>query len=123
MRAARSRRSSKFRLSRPELKEVLEKGRRHAGRCIVLCVLRAGTGRKFGVTASRRVGGAVERNRAKRLMRELMRLNRDRVADGARIVAMARSGIFCNTYAEKELEYIALLGASGVLQKSVSPRD
>lgn len=113
----------KFALARPELREVLEKGRRHAGRSMVLCVMQAGTGRKFGVSASRRVGGAVERNRAKRLMREIMRLNRDRVREGARIVAIARANIFRNSFKEKELEFINLLSKSGALEKNILTRD
>lgn len=116
-------RRKKFALARTELREVLEKGRRHAGRCMVLCVARSGTGRKFGVSASRRVGGAVERNRAKRLMREIMRLNKARVSDGARIVAIARVDIFCNAFPEKELEYISLLGKAGVLEKDDTSRS
>ncbi|HOE26086.1 MAG: ribonuclease P protein component [Candidatus Aureabacteria bacterium] len=100
----------RFALSRGELREVLEKGRRRAGRCMVLCAMRADTGFRFGVSASRRVGGAVDRNRAKRLMREIIRLNAFRVRDGWRIVAIARQGIFSNTFREKELEYIRLLG-------------
>ncbi len=34
---------------------------------------------RLGIVASRRVGGAVRRNRAKRLIREVFRLNKDRV--------------------------------------------
>jgi ribonuclease P protein component len=34
---------------------------------------------RLGIVASRRVGGAVSRNRAKRLIREVFRLNKDRV--------------------------------------------
>lgn len=105
----------RFALPRGELREVLEKGRRRAGRCMVLCAMRADAGFKFGVSASRRVGGAVERNRAKRLMREIIRLNAPRVRDGWRIVAIARQGIFSKTFREKELEYIDLLGAIGAL--------
>lgn len=113
----------KFALARPELREVLENGRRHAGRCMVLCVMRAGAGLKFGVSASRRVGGAVERNRAKRLMREIMRLNRDRVRSGARIVAIARVDIFHNSFKEKELEFINLLSKSGAIEENTLTRD
>ena len=40
----------------------------------------------------------------------IIRLNAFRVRDGWRIVAIARQGIFSNTFREKELEYIRLLG-------------
>lgn len=35
---------------------------------------------RLGVIASRRVGGAVTRNRARRIVREVFRLNKDRLA-------------------------------------------
>ena len=109
---------AQFGLPRGELRQVLEKGRRHAGRCLVLCAMHTGPGLKFGVSASRRVGGSVERNRAKRLMREIIRLNAHRVHDGWRIVAIARQGIFYNTFRENELEYLKLLGEIGALALS-----
>lgn len=108
----------KFALARKGLREVLEKGHRHAGRHMVLCVMRAGAERRFAVSASRRVGGAVERSRAKRLMREIIRRNAERVCGGWRIVAIARAGIFSNTFIEKELEYIKLLDKCGALKGS-----
>ena len=121
MRAARAERWKNFVLSRPDLREVLEKGRRRAGRCMVVCVLRGGKGRRFGVSASRRVGSAVERNRAKRILRELMRLHRGRIADGTWIVAIARTGIFANTFEGKEIEYLSLLGKSGAIREKSAP--
>jgi len=50
-----------------------------------------GSGRRLGLTVSRRVGNAVQRNRVKRRLREFFRLNKDRlpVAD---IVIIAQPG-------------------------------
>jgi ribonuclease P protein component len=44
------------------------------GRFFTMLLLRNGTaGARLGIVASRKLGGAVERNRAKRLIRELFR--------------------------------------------------
>jgi ribonuclease P protein component len=65
----------KFRLTRStDFKRVRRTGKSYAHPFIVL-VVKANEASKtrIGVTASRSVGGAVKRNRAKRLMREAMR--------------------------------------------------
>lgn len=49
--------------------------------------------RRLGVVASRRVGNAVLRARAKRLLRETFRLNQDILPENCDVVLMARSAI------------------------------
>jgi ribonuclease P protein component len=67
---------------RPEFQRVSAKGRRAALPGLVLQALRrpeaedageSGGGIRLGLTASRKVGGAVERNRARRRLRALAR--------------------------------------------------
>lgn len=48
---------------------------------------------RLGIVASRRVGNAVARNRAKRLLRELFRLHRHELPDGLDLVAIAHASI------------------------------
>ncbi|MBN2069081.1 MAG: ribonuclease P protein component [Opitutales bacterium] len=50
--------------------------------------------RRFGVIASRRIGGAVQRNRAKRLMREVFRARREVLPESCDVVIVARARIF-----------------------------
>ena len=58
-----------------DFKRVRTSGKSYAHPLVVLVALPAMDGRlRVGVTAGRSVGGAVQRNRAKRLLREAMRL-------------------------------------------------
>jgi len=68
---------------------------------------------RLGITASRKVGGAVERNRAKRLVREFFRLHRAKLQPGSDIVVIVRAGAdkLSLEHAEEELASI-LLGDS-----------
>ncbi len=75
----------RMRLLRPkEFLEVRRKGRRYFTRSFIVYTLANGLETsRLGITASARVGGAVQRNRVKRLIREFFRLNRERIsADG-----------------------------------------
>jgi ribonuclease P protein component len=51
----------------------------------------ASSGPRLGVTVSRKVGGAVVRNRVKRTLREWFRRTRSQLPDGTDWVVIARS--------------------------------
>lgn len=67
---------------------------RYPGQFMVLC-LRSGpaAAMRLGVVASRNLGGAVIRNRAKRRLREVFRLCRPRLCGAYDVILLARSGI------------------------------
>ncbi len=48
---------------------------------------------RFGIVASRRLGGAVKRNRIKRILREVVRLREDLKSMGIDMVIIARKGM------------------------------
>ena len=88
-----------FRITRRrDYQHVYEHGIRVPGRRLVVFVLLRddGGGARLGVTASRRVGSAARRNRAKRLIREASRRHRaefgpvDLVVNAYRSAAEAR---------------------------------
>jgi ribonuclease P protein component len=90
---ATARRSKRGRLSRSaEFDRVFRQGRSIANRVLVLYAFpRAEEGEpRLGVSVSRRVGGAVERNHVKRLLREAFQLESGALPDGVDVVVVAR---------------------------------
>jgi len=74
-----------------EYHAVFQNGTKRVGKAFVCYVARReGQGRKFGFAVSRRVGGAVVRNRVKRYLREIYRAHRTRLAGDIHIVIVAR---------------------------------
>ena len=70
---------------------------------------------RLGVVASRKVGGAVSRNRAKRLLRETFRRNRPTRQVSADLVLVARRAILGVGLAQVEASFSRAIGR--VLEK------
>jgi ribonuclease P protein component len=66
-----------------------------------------GTAPRLGVAATRKLGSAVERNRAKRLARELFR--RHKIAAGQDIIIVPRREMLDAPFATLEADYVAAL--------------
>lgn len=92
-----ARRSKRGRLSRSaEFDRVFRQGRSHGNRVLVLYgfpradVAASGDAPRLGLSVSRRVGGAVERNHVKRLLREAFEQEAARLPAGHDVVIVAR---------------------------------
>jgi ribonuclease P protein component len=93
--------------SRRQYVAVYEKGRRMASTSLVLFGLPNSRGEcRLGITVTRKVGGAVQRNRIKRIMREVFRRHRESLAPSLDLVVNARPGFAEKTTAEIEQEFL-----------------
>jgi ribonuclease P protein component len=95
--------------------------RREGQRAVLGCLvanwrrLPAGATTRLGVVTSRKVGGAVVRNRARRLMREVFRLHQRELAEPVDLVLVARRSIAGRGLAEVEKDFLATMGRAGLL--------
>lgn len=72
---------------------------------------------RVGITVSKKLGGAVIRNRVRRRLREVYRLHEDRFSSGWDIVVVARSRCIHADFATLTNAYLSLAEKAGVLKK------
>ena len=89
---------------RAEFQEVYERGARIHGRYATVFVLanHRAVGR-LGIAATKKLGGAVQRNRAKRLIREVFR--RNNIAPGFDVVVVPKREMLDATLTILEADY------------------
>jgi ribonuclease P protein component len=109
----------RFRLQRPaDFEQLRKNGRRwnHPLALLIVYQTQLPTNR-FAFSASKRVGNAVARNRAKRLLREAVRTHLKAVSPGWDFLFVARSATAETTFAEVEEAVLQLLKRANVLEK------
>jgi ribonuclease P protein component len=68
---------------------------------------------RLGIVASRRIGGSVQRNRAKRLIREVFRQNKRTAVAGSDIVVIPRAELVKAEFSSIEADYRSILQRHG----------
>lgn len=112
----------RYRLRSSErFREVRRLGRSRKDRLVILVYLPNDLPySRIGFTASRRVGNAVKRNRARRLLRESIRLRLDRIAPGWDLVFIARPPIVKATFHQVSASCERLLEQAHLLTEEPS---
>lgn len=89
----------------------------HANSCLVLYVRKNRTAaNRVGITVSKKLGKAHVRNRTRRRLREVYRLNEDRFLPGWDIVVVARTKAIHVSFADLTAAYLSLAEKSGILK-------
>ena len=78
--------------------------------------LAAECGSRLGVVTSRKVGSAVARNRARRLLREAFRLHQHELAQPLELVLVARPSIAGKGFADVEQDFLTTLRKAKLLK-------
>ena len=105
------------RLTRPgDFEQVKKNGRVQHGRLLTLSsVDNQGSSFRAGFITSRRVGGAVVRNRIRRRLREIVRKHQALILDGVWVVTIARMQAARADYHELEAEWLRLARRAFIL--------
>ncbi|MAM84889.1 MAG: ribonuclease P protein component [Acidobacteria bacterium] len=101
---------------RPDYQRISQKGFRTRGRYLTLLISPNDLPRsRLGIIASRRLGGATQRNRAKRLVRELFR--RTKASAGFDVVVLPRLEFLKVDFISLESDYQSTLARQASRQR------
>ncbi|MBI4753746.1 ribonuclease P protein component [Candidatus Desantisbacteria bacterium] len=116
-------------LQAAEFSAVYSRGMAYHHRFLVLFILKvtpptetlgqthgAAPTRRVGIVAGKKTGGAVKRNRAKRLLREAYRLNKNKLIQGLDMVLVAKKGLPELTFVEVEKDLLYLFKRANIIK-------
>jgi ribonuclease P protein component len=96
---------------KPEFDQIIRQGKKTVGINLVLYRLNSKEKeQKFGIKVSRNIKGAVKRNKIKRVLREIIRKNKERFKENERVLLLYRSRTVNMNYQDLLLEFENLVG-------------
>jgi len=102
-------------LKRREFRHVYDQGQRYHFPLFTIFVLKnAQETSRLGVTATKRIGTAVVRNRCKRLVKEVYRRNKWRLPVDLDLVVNVKHPMVEATYEEVESQFLTLIKKLGI---------
>ena len=95
-------------------------GKRVYSGCLIAnwLVLPPGSATRIGVITARKIGGAVARTRARRLLREAFRLHQPDLTQPVDLVLVAQPSIVDKAFADVERDYLAALRRARLLKEA-----
>ena len=111
--------SRRLKLSR-EFARVRSEGRTVRGGLLFLGVLELGDASEFrvGLVTSKRIGGAVVRNRLRRRLREIVRRHQHEMRKGVWLVVVMRPAAAGSEFDVLEAEWLRLAARAGLMRHS-----
>ena len=99
-----------------EFKRLYNRGKNAASKCVVIyCARNGSTENRLGITVSTKLGGAVQRNRIRRRLKEIYRLNEHALNKGFSIVIVARMKSRYAGWSELESTVLSLFRKLGLI--------
>jgi ribonuclease P protein component len=110
-------RSSRLKLGRDFIRTKTQ-GERLACGCLIAnwLVLPENSPTRLGVVTSKKIGNAVKRSRARRLLRESFRLHQHDFKQPVDLVLVARNSIDGKSFSEVEKDFLRALGKANLLK-------
>ena len=103
-----------------EFQSVFKSGRSYANKLFVMYVSKNQLDRnRIGISVSKKVGNSVVRHRLTRLIREIYRLNEQKIQSGKDIVVVARINAKDISYHDMEKAFFHLLKMHGIEKEMV----
>ena len=101
-----------------EFRRMYAKGKSGVSSCLVVYYRKNRLGHnRLGVTVSTKLGHAVVRNRVRRRLREIFRLNQSGLAQGYDMILVARTRAVGAEYRELERAFLNVCGKLGLREK------
>jgi len=103
-----------------EFRRIYQKGASAVSGCVVMYCRKNRLGRnRLGLSASVKIGGAVQRNRARRRLREVYRLHAGELRQGYDVILVARGRTLSEPWKSLEETYLRLCRKLSLLEETV----